>query len=84
MINSKGNTALLIQYFKNGFDVVAKNLQRLLCKINVVTFQLVIKMPSDTPTIAALNAFTLPKYSGAKNKASAPKVFKKPLHQNHF
>ena len=78
-MNNKGNTALFKQYFKNGFDVVARNLHRLLCKINVVTFQLIIKTPNAPPTITAPNTFTLPKYSGAKNKASAPKVFKKPL-----
>jgi hypothetical protein len=71
-MNNKGITALLIQYFKNGLDVVAKNLQRLLCKINVVIFQLIIKIPMAIPVIAALSALTLPKYSGAKNKASAP------------
>ena len=71
--------ALLMQYFKNGFEVVAKNLHRLLCKIKVVTFQLIINIPMAIPVIAAPKAFTLPKYSGAKNKASAPKVFMKPL-----
>ena len=79
MMKSIGSTALLIQYFKKGFDVVAKNLLRLLCKINVVTFQLIIKTPIAMPVIAAPNAFTLPKYSGTKNKASAPKFFMKPL-----
>ena len=67
-----GNSALLIQYFKKGLFVVAKNLKRLLCKIKVVMFQLIIKTPSATPTMAALSAFTLPKYSGEKNSASAP------------
>src|SRR3982750_4212542 len=78
-MNSRGSTALLTQYFKNGLDVVAKNLQRLLCKIKVVIFQLIIKTPMAMPTIAAPNAFTLPKYSGEKNNASAPKFFMNPL-----
>src|ERR1700757_227431 len=70
---------LLIQYFKNGFEVVAKNLNRLLCKMKVVMFQLIKNTPMATPMIAALNAFTLPRYSGTKNKASAPKLCIKPL-----
>src|SRR5882757_1551814 len=78
-MNSSGSKELLIQYFKNGFDVVAKNLLRLLCKIKVVTFQLIIKTPMATPTITALSTFTLPRYSGAKNSASAPKLFINPL-----
>ena len=36
--------ALLIQYFKKGFAVVARNLKRLLCRIKVVIFQLIIKI----------------------------------------
>jgi hypothetical protein len=71
-MNNTGITALLRQYFKNGWVVVAKNLQRLLCKMNVVMFQLIINTPMAMPTMAALHTFTLPIYSGAKNKASAP------------
>ena len=67
-----GSSALLIQYFKKGLLVVAKNLNRLLCRIKVVMFQLIIKTPRATPTMAALKAFTLPKYSGEKKSASAP------------
>ena len=74
MRNSNGKTALLIQYFKKGLDVVAKNLNWLLCKINVVIFQLIIKIPVATPTIAMLNPFTFPRYSGARKRESAPKV----------
>ena len=47
-------------------------------KINVVTFQHMIKTPIAIPIMAALIEFTFPKYSGAKNKALAPKVFIKP------
>jgi hypothetical protein len=68
-----------MQYFKKGFDAVAKNLNRLLCKMKVVTFQLIKKIPMATPMMAALKAFTLPKYSGTKNNASAPKLCIKPL-----
>ena len=68
-----------MQYLKNGVAVVAKNLNLFVCKIKVVTFQLIIKTPIATPTIAAPIEFTFPKYSGAKNNASAPKVFIKPL-----
>ena len=71
--------ALLIQYFKNGVDAVAKNLNLLVCNIKVVIFQLIKNTPIAIPTVAALKAFTLPKYSGTKNKASAPKLFIKPL-----
>ncbi len=69
---------LLMQYFKKGFVVVAKNLKCLLNKMNVVMFQLIINIPIAMPTIAELIAFTLPRYSGEKNKALAPKDFKKP------
>jgi hypothetical protein len=66
---------LLIQYFRNGVAVVAKNLYRLLCKINVVMFQLITKTATEIPTRAALMALTFPKYSGARNNALAPKFF---------
>jgi hypothetical protein len=66
---------LLRQYFKKGFVVVAKNLNRILCKINVVMFQLIINIPVATPVMAAPAAFTLPRYSGARNNALAPKIF---------
>jgi hypothetical protein len=62
-----------MQYFKNGFDVVAKNLNWLLWSINVVICQLIMKIPIDIPTINVLNGFTFPKYSGDKKSASAPK-----------
>src|SRR4249920_1968864 len=68
-----------MQYFKKGVEAVAKNLNRLVCRINVVIFQLIKNTPIAIPTVAALNAFTFPKYSGTKNRASAPKLFKKPL-----
>jgi hypothetical protein len=34
-----------------------------------------MNIPSDAPTIAVLNEFTLPRYSGARNNDSAPNVF---------
>ena len=69
--------ALLRQYFKKGFELVAKKRKRLLCKIKVVIFQLIIKIPVATPVIAAPAAFTFPRYSGARNKVLAPNIFKK-------
>ena len=71
--------ALLRQYLKKGVEVVAKNLNRFVCKINVVTFQLIINTPNATPVNNAPHKFTLPRYSGEKNNASAPKFFKNPL-----
>ena len=71
--------ALLMQYFKKGLEAAAKNLNRLVCKINVVIFQHIKNTPIAMPNVAALKAFTFPKYSGTKNNASAPKLFKKPL-----
>jgi hypothetical protein len=55
--------------------VAAKKRKCLLNKINVEMFQLIINIPTDMPTIAELNELTLPKYSGARNNESAPKVF---------
>jgi hypothetical protein len=54
--------------------VVARKRRLLLCKIKVVIFQLIIKMPTANPTMAVLIAVTSPKYSGARNRESAPKV----------
>ena len=71
--------ALLIQYLKNGFVVFAKNLNLLLFSMKVVIFQLIIKKPSAAPVINAPSMFTSPRYSGEKNNASAPNVFKNPL-----
>ena len=79
MIKINGNNPLLRQYLKKGVAVVARNLKRFVCKINVVTFQLIIKTPKAMPVNKAPNMFTSPRYSGEKNKASAPKFFKKPL-----
>src|ERR1700689_1617092 len=73
MRNSKGMMALLMQYFKKGFVVVAKKRKCLLNKIKVVIFQPIIKTPVAAPTTPALMLFTLPKYSGARNNAYAPK-----------
>ncbi len=67
-----------MQYFKKGFEVVAKNLKCLLNKMNVVMFQLMMNMPVAAPTIPELIAFTLPRYSGEKNNASAPNERRKP------
>jgi hypothetical protein len=66
--------ALLIQYFKNGCAVVAKNRTTLLCRINVVIFQLMMNTPMATPTITELKKLTLPMYSGARNNDTAPKL----------
>jgi hypothetical protein len=68
---------LLIQYFKKGYCVAAKKVKCRLNKINVVTFQHIINTPMAMPIKAALIEFTLPKYSGARNKALAPNVFMK-------
>lgn len=72
-----GIIALLIQYLKNGLEVVAKKRQRLLCNMNVVIFQLMMKTAVAIPVIAAPPAFTFPMYSGARNNPLAPKIFKK-------
>ena len=64
-----------MQYFKKGLVVAARKRKCLLNKINVVMFQLIINIPIDMPTIAELNEFTLPRYSGARKSESAPKVF---------
>jgi hypothetical protein len=74
---ARGMMLLLIQYFKNGYLVAAKKVKCLLKSINVVMFQHMIKTPIATPTKAALIEFTLPKYSGARYKASAPNGFMK-------
>jgi hypothetical protein len=66
-------TALFKQYFKNGLELVARKRNLPLCKIKVVIFQLIIKMPVATPVIAAPAAFTVPRYSGARNNVLAPK-----------
>ena len=68
---------LLIQYLRKGLVVAAKNRKCLLNKIKVAIFQLIINIPTDPPTIAELREFTLPRYSGARNKESAPKTFMK-------
>ena len=72
-----GITALLVQYFKKGLVVAARNLKCLLNKINELMFQLMINMPMDAPTKAALMEFTLSRYSGARKRESAPNVFMK-------
>jgi hypothetical protein len=70
-----GTTALLIQYFKKGLVVAARKRKCLLNKINVAMFQLIMNIPTDIPTMAELKELTFPKYSGARNNESAPKVF---------
>jgi hypothetical protein len=55
-----GMTALLMQYFKKGWAVVARNLICRVCSMNVVMFQLMIKPATAKPTKAVLNALTLP------------------------
>ena len=66
---------LFVQNFKKGFVVAARKRKWRLNKINVAIFQLMINIPIDAPTIAALIELTFPKYSGAKKSESAPKVF---------
>jgi hypothetical protein len=68
-----------MQYFRKGLEVVARNLNLLVCKMKVVIFQLIKNTPIVIPTNAVLKAFTLPIYSGTKNKESAPKFSRKPL-----
>jgi len=71
---------LLIQYFKKGLLVAARKRNCLLNKTKVAIFQLMINMPIEAPTMAALREFTLPRYSGARYNESAPNVFmKEPL-----
>ena len=67
-----GMTALLIQYFKKGLVVAARNLKCLLKSIKLLIFQLMINIPKEIPTIERLKAFTLFMYSGARNRESAP------------
>jgi hypothetical protein len=69
-----GMMELLMKYFRKGLEVVARNLNCRLCRMKVVICQLMIKMPMATPMMAELTAFTLPRYSGARNNESAPKV----------
>jgi hypothetical protein len=61
-----------MQYFKKGLDVVARNRKCRLNKMNVVIFQLMMKMAMAKPRIIALIMFTSPKYSGARKSESAP------------
>jgi hypothetical protein len=68
-----------MQYFKNGYCVAARKVKCLLNKINVVIFQHIMNTPIEMPIIAALSEFTFPRYSGARKRASAPKVFMKEL-----
>jgi hypothetical protein len=75
MRKASGITKLLIQYLRKGLEVVARKRKCLLNKMKVVIFQLMMKMPILTPTKLALSAFTLPKYSGARYRESAPKLF---------
>src|SRR5687768_11968921 len=74
-----GITELLIQYFKKGLVVAERNLKCLLNKINVLIFQLMMNIPMEAPTKAALIEFTLSRYSGARKSESAPNVFMKLL-----
>jgi hypothetical protein len=67
----------LIQYFKKGNCVAARNVKCLLNRIKVVMFQHMMNTPIAIPMIMALKEFTLPRYSGAKKRASAPNDFMK-------
>ena len=68
-----------MQYFKKGLVVAARNLKCLLNNIKVLIFQLMINMPMEAPTKAALIELTLSSYSGARKSESAPKLAMKPL-----
>src|SRR5688572_12324022 len=65
---------LLMQYFRKGLVVVARNLKCRLNRMKVVMFQLMMKTPSAAPTMAVLMAFTFPRYSGDRKRELAPKV----------
>src|ERR1700750_1945309 len=79
MRNVRGITLLLMQYFKNGYCVAARKVKCLLNKMKVVMFQHMINTPIEIPMMAALIEFVLPRYSGARKSASAPKLFMKLL-----
>jgi hypothetical protein len=64
-----------MQYFKKGFVVAARKRKCLLKRTNVVTFQLMMNIPTARPTRAVENGLTLPRYSGARYNESAPKFF---------
>src|SRR5260221_795759 len=68
---------LLMQYFRKGLVVAARNRKCRLKRMNEVIFQLIINIPTDIPTTADANELTLPRYSGPRYKESAPKVFMK-------
>src|SRR3990170_8529093 len=70
-----GSSALLMQYFKNGFVVVTRNRKYRLNRIKVVMFQLIIKTARENPTSPVLIKLTLPRYSGARYNESTPYVF---------
>jgi len=72
-----GITELLRKYLRKGFEVVARNLKCLLCSIKVAICQLMMNIPMATPMIIALTIFTLPRYSGARKRKSAPNVLMK-------
>jgi hypothetical protein len=70
-----GITELLMQYFKKGLVVAARNRKCLLKSTNVVTFQLMMNIPTASPTRAVEKGLTVPRYSGARYNESAPKFF---------
>ena len=69
------------KYFEPKFFVPALELFPVsaMCpeRIKEEIFQLIINIPIEAPTIAELMELTLPRYSGARNNESAPKVFMK-------
>jgi hypothetical protein len=71
----RGMPPLLMQYFKKGLLVVARNLKCRLNKIKVVMFQLIMNTPMAMPTNSDATMLTLPRYSGARYSESAPNVF---------
>ena len=68
---------LLMQYFRKGRVVVARNLKCRLNRIKVVIFQLMMNIPIEIPTIPVLNAFTLSMYSGDSYNEFTPKELMK-------
>jgi hypothetical protein len=63
-----------MQYFKNGCAVVARNLTFLLCRMNVVMFQLMIKMPIAKPDNTCTERCYFAKILRRKKSELAPNV----------
>ena len=63
---------LLMQYFRKGLVVVARNRKWRLNRMKVVIFQLMMNTPVAMPTKAVLSGLTAPRYSGERKRAAAP------------